>query len=346
MRNTNLALRWLAVGAVAALVATGCGTSSGGGSGSQTITLYNAQHEQTTDALITVFTQQTGIKVKVRSDDEDVLTAQLEQEGSKSPADVFYTENSPWLAQLDEQHLLAPVDAATLQQVPVADSASTGDWIGVSARVSVLVYNTNKLTAAQLPTSILDLADPQWKGKLELAPAETDFWPIVSSVAKTYGDAKALAWLKGLKANAGANDNIPDNETVVSDVNKGTGDVGLINHYYFYRLQAEVGKPAVHAALSFFAPHDPGYVLDISGAAILKSTKHLAAAQKFVAFITSAAGQTILANSDSFEYAIGDHVAANPELPPFAQLQPNSFSVADLGTGADAKTLLQEAQLL
>src|ERR1017187_4986224 len=113
MRNTIVALRWLAVGAVAALVATGCGTSSGSGSGSQTITLYNAQHEQTTDALITAFTKQTGIKVKVRSDGEDVLTAQLEQEGSKSPADVFYTENSPWLAQLDQQHLLAPIHAAT-----------------------------------------------------------------------------------------------------------------------------------------------------------------------------------------------------------------------------------------
>jgi iron(III) transport system substrate-binding protein len=346
MRNRNVAVLWLAAGAVTALLATGCSTSSSSGSGSQTITLYNAQHEQTTDALITAFTKQTGIKVKVRSDGEDVLTAQLEQEGSKSPADVFYTENSPWLAQLDAKQLLAPVDAATLQQVPAADSASTGDWIGVSARVSVLVYNTAKLKASQLPTSILDLADPQWKGKLELAPAETDFWPIVSSVAKTYGDAKALAWLKGLKSNAAPNDTIPDNETVVSDVNKGTSDMGLINHYYFYRLQAEIGKPAVHAALSFFAPHDPGYVLDISGAGILKSSKHLAAAQKFVAFLTSAAGQTILAHSDSFEYPIGAHVAANPELPAFASLQPNSFSVADLGTGDDAKTLLQEAQLL
>jgi len=210
----------------------------------------------------------------------------------------------------------------------------------------VLVYDTDKLKASQLPTSILDLADPQWRGKLELAPAETDFWPIVSSVAKAYGDAKALTWLKGLKSNAAPNDTIPDNETVVSDVNKGTNDMGLINHYYFYRLQAEIGKPAMHAALSFFAPHDPGYVLDISGAGILKSSKHEAAAQKFVAFLTSAAGQTILAHSDSFEYPIGDHVAANPELPPFASLLPNSFSVADLGTGDDAKTLLQEAQLL
>ena len=346
MRNTTLALRWLAVGAAVALIATGCGTSGGGSSGAQTITLYNAQHEQTTDALTTAFTQQAGIKVKVRSDGEDVLTAQLEQEGSKSPADVFYTENSPWLAQLDQRHLLAPIDASTLQQVPSADNASTGDWIGVSARVSVLVYNTDKLTASQLPTSVLELADPKWKGKLELAPAETDFWPVVSSVAKTYGDAKALAWLKGLKANAGANDGIPDNETVVSDVNKGTSDMGLINHYYFFRSQAEIGKAAVHSAISFFAARDAGYVLDISGAAILKSSKHQVAAQKFVAFLTSAAGQTILAHSDSFEYPLGDHVAANSELPPIASLQPNSFSVADLGTGADAKTLLQEAQLL
>jgi iron(III) transport system substrate-binding protein len=338
----------IAVFAIVALLLAGCSSStSNSGSGSeQTITLYNAQHEQTTDALVNAFTKQTGIKVKVRSDDEDVLTAQLEQEGSKSPADVFYTENSPWLEQLAQKNLLAPIDPTALAQVPAAYSSTSGDWIGVSARTSVLVYNTNDLSPSQLPTSILDLADPKWKGKLELAPSETDFWPIISSVAKTYGDAKALAWLKALKANAAPNDNTPDNETLVSDVNKGTAQLGLINHYYFFRMQAEVGKSAMHEAIAYLAPQDPGYVLDISGAAVLKSSKHQAAAQRFVAFITSAAGQTILANSDSFEYPIGNHVAANPELRPFDQLQPNSFSMAELGTGEDAKTLLQEAQLI
>ena len=312
----------------------------------QTITLYNAQHEQTTSALISAFTQQTGIKVKVRSNDEDVLTAQIEQEGSKSPADVFYTENSPWLEQLDQKHLLSPVDPATLKQVPAADSGASGDWVGVSARASAIVYNTSKLTAAQVPKTILELADPKYKGEIELAPAETDFWPIVSSVARTYGQARAATWLKGIKANAGSRDNTPDNETIVADVNKGTADMGLINHYYFFRLQAEIGKAQMHSALSYFTPRDPGYVLDVSGAAVLKSSKHQAAAQALVAFITSAAGQRILAHSDSFEYPIGSHAAASPELKPFAQLEPNSFSVADLGTGDDAKTLLQQAQLI
>lgn len=349
-RRGRLPLPLLAALTVAALVAAGCGaTTSAAGSDSgsgQTITLYNAQHEQTTDALIAAFTAQTGIKVNVRSDDEDVLTAQIEQEGAKSPADVFYTENSPWLEQLDRKHLLAKVDPTTLQQVPAADSGASGDWVGVSARVSVLVYNTHDLTASQLPKSVLDLANPEWKGKLDLAPSETDFWPIVSSVAKTYGQAKALAWLRALKANAGVNDNTPDNETITSDVNQGITQLGIINHYYYYRLQAEIGKADVHAALAYLAPRDPGYLLDISGAAILKSSKHQAAAQKLLAFMTSTAGQTILAHSESFEYPIGDHVAANPALRPFDQLQPNSFSVAELGTGEDAKTLLQQAQLI
>jgi iron(III) transport system substrate-binding protein len=189
-----------------AVFASGCGGSKGasnGSGGSATITLYSAQHEQTTSALIAAFTKQTGIKVRVDNDDEDVLTAQIEQEGSRSPADVFYTENSNWLEQLNERGLLAKVEGPALAEVPRQDSAANGDWLGVSARISVLAYNTSKLKPAQLPKSVMELADPKWKGKIELAPAETDFWPIVSSVARVKGHAAALAWLNALKSNAG-----------------------------------------------------------------------------------------------------------------------------------------------
>ena len=85
-----------------------------------TLTLYSAQHPETTSALVAAFEKQTGIKVRVKSDDEDVLTAQIEQEGSHSPADVFFTENSNWLAQLDEKGLLAKVSKSTLAEVPGA----------------------------------------------------------------------------------------------------------------------------------------------------------------------------------------------------------------------------------
>ena len=340
--------RRLAALAVVGLIGAGSlvACSSSGSGDPNTITLYNAQHEQTTAALISAFTKQTGIKVRQKDDDEDVLTAQIEQEGSRSPADVFYTENGNWLEQLDQKGLLAKTDANTLANVPAADSAANGDWVGVSARISAIVYNPSKISAAALPKSILDMANPEYKGKFELAPAETDFWPLVSSVAKAKGDSAALTWLKAIKANAGSNDAVPDNETVVSDVNKGTIAFGVINHYYFYRMQSEIGKSKVHAKLACFAAKDPGFVQDISGIGVLKSSKHEANAQKFVNFVTSSAGQAILEKGASFEYPLKAGVAANPELPPLASYATTAFTPADLGTGLLAKTLLQKAGLL
>jgi iron(III) transport system substrate-binding protein len=359
MNPTISGWRVVAVGAatlvVLAAATTSCGSKPPAASSSAspsasappvTLTLYSAQHPQTTNAVVAAFTKQTGIKVTVDQNDEDAMTAKVEQEGAKSPADVVYTENSPWLQQLDKAGLLAKVDAPTLAAVPAADSGATGNWVGVSARISGITYNTNSLTAAQLPQSIMDLAGPAWKDKIEIAPAETDFWPVVSSVLHTYGEAKTTDWLNGLKANAGSNDNVPSNENLAADISQGNTELGVLNHYYFYRLKTEVGPSVVKSQFAFFAPHDPGYVQNISGAAILASSQNKPAAQKFLQFLTSPAGQTVLATSESFEYPLVSGVAANSQLPPLNTLAPTAFSVTDLGTGDDAKALLQKVQLL
>ena len=337
--------RTACAGAVLALAAgllAGCGNSEP----ANTITIYNAQHAQTTAALVSAFTKATGIQVRVKSDGEDVLTAQIEQEGDRSPADVFITENSNWLQQLDNEGLLEKLEPPTLANIPARDEAPNGDWIGVTARFSALIYNPAKISASQLPTSVLQLADPQYRGKLEIAPAETDFWPIVSSVARVKGTAATLAWLRALKNNAGGNAAIPDNETVTADINNGTTALALINHYYYYRYVAEQGQSAVHAKLAYLAPGDPGSVEDVAGAAILKSSQHPAAAQRFLAFMTSPAGQKVIAASDSFEYPLHPGIKPNPALPPISTWKPNSFNPAELGTGLNAKTLLQEAGLI
>lgn len=339
-----LAVAALAAAALAGCSSSGSGGASGSASGTQALTLYNGQHEQTTDALVAAFTKDTGIKVNVRSDDEDVLANQIEAEGSHAPADLFYTENSPALMQLQNKNLLVPVDKSALAQVPAQYDSPQGDWLGVSARVSVLIYNTKMLTPAQLPTTLAQLADPQWKGKLGLAQGETDFQPIVTSMVKSQGVAATKTWLNAVKNNAGSN-LYPDNETLTSMVDSGKAAIGIINQYYWYRLKAE-NKGAVNSAIASFAPKDPGYVLDVSGAGILASSKHQAEAQKFVAFLGSAEAQKIIATSDSFEYPIGSGVTtAQPETP-FDQLKPTDLSVADLGDGSQAITLLQQAQLL
>ena len=227
---------------------------------------------------------------------------------------MFFTENSPPLEELQSKGMLSPVAASTLAHTPAKYNSPQGDWVGISARVSVMVYNTSLIKASQLPTSAMDLAKPQWKGKIALAGAETDFQPIVTTVARTYGNAAALKWLEALKANAG-NHIYPDNETIADEVNRGQVALGIVNQYYWYRERAEVGASSMHSKIAYFAPHDVGYVLDVSGAGVLKSSTHQAAAQKLVAFLNSAQGQTIIARSESFEYPIASGVTRTGETP-------------------------------
>jgi iron(III) transport system substrate-binding protein len=332
-----------ALAAVAAILAT---TAAGaGGSAKATLTLYSGQHPQTVNAMVAAFEKATGISVTVRQDDEGVLAAQILQEGSHSPADVFMTENSPALEALGTRGLLAKVASATLAKTPAKYDSPSKDWEGVSARVSTIVYNTDKLEASQLPKSVLDLADPKWKGKLALAPTETDFQPIVTAVAARYGKARAEQWLKGIRANASGHV-YPDNESLVAQVNSGQAQIGVINNYYWFRLRDELGASKVHSATALFAPGDPGYVIDVAGAGALESSKHPAEAQKFLAFLVSPAGEKILASDESYEYPLGSGVKTTKPLIPFATLKPDPITVKQLGTGALAISLLHEASLL
>jgi len=338
-----------ALAARVVLVALGLALLSacGGAAGrpQTTLVLYNGQHPQTTDSLVATFERQTGIQVTVRSNDEDVLADQIVLEGSASPADLVYTENSPALEYLQGKNLLAKVPRSTLAQVPARYNSSASRWVGVSARVSVLVYNTKMLTPSHLPASVLNLADPRWKGLLGLAPSETDFQPIITSIAHQFGRAEALRWLDGVKANAGPH-LYPDNEAITARVNSGEIAIGIINHYYWYRLRAEIGSDQMHSAIAYLGPRDAGYVIDVSGAAVLKSSKHRQAAERFLAFLVSHQGQDLLAHSDSFEYPLGSGVATVKGLRPFASLQPAPLTIEDLGDGAEAVALLHQAELL
>jgi iron(III) transport system substrate-binding protein len=321
------------------------GCASANADSPNTLILYNGQHEQTADALVSAFEQKTGINVQVRSDDENVLANQIVQEGENSPADLIYTENSPALAFLESRGLLASVDPTTLTEVPSKYDSPQGDWVGVSARVSVLVYNTSLLRPSQLPTSITQLAQPKWKGLLGIAPSETDFQPIVTSLDASEGPTATVSWLEALKTNAGSH-TYPDNETLVAQINSGAVAIGVINNYYWYRQRAEDGASAMHSAIAFFAPHDPGYVVDVSGAAVLKSSHHQADAERFLAFLVSPQGQQIIANTDSYEYPLDPNIPAAGGQVPFASLQPDPITIAQLGDGSTAIALLQQAQLI
>lgn len=309
-----------------------------------TLTLYSAQHQQVVDMLTKAFTRKTGIAVRVHAGEAPQIASQLAAEGAQSPADIFFTENSPELRLLDEKNLLAKVDPATLAQVPAKYSAADGHWLGVLARENVLAYNTAKIKPSALPASLSDLAKPAWKGKIAIAPSDADFLPLIDAMVALKGRAATLAWLKGLRRNGQIYD---DDEGVVAAVNRGAVAAGIINNYYWARLRVERGAANMHCAIYHFGHGDVGGLINVSGAAILKASKHPRAAQRFLAFLVSRPAQEMLAKSNvDFEYPLRPGVAANPMLKPFSQLQPPRISMKQLGDDKIAGQLLREAGLI
>ncbi len=314
-----------------------CGSDRG-----RSIVLYNGQHSKLTRSLVTAFEQRTGITVRMRTNDSIVLADQILQEGDASPADVYLSENSPELMTLEQDGRLARLSPSTLHQVPAHDSSPTGSWVGMALRVSSLAYAPALLDPSRLPTSILDLAKPEWKGKIAFAPTDSDFPPLVGAIIATHGTKTATTWLAGLKRNARS---YQDEEAVAAAVNRGDVATGLINQYYWYRLQLEVGKSAMRSTLHYFPSRDVGSIANISGAAVLASSSHSESAERFVAFLVSDAGQQIIARSDDFEYPVRRDVAPNGALPSLDAISHATLSPVALGNDEEAPELMRQAGL-
>lgn len=337
MRNPALATILTVV--LASTLLAACG---GAGDDKASITVYNAQHEELLAELAPAFTKETGIEVKLRNGSDFELANQLVQEGKASPADVFLTENSPAMSLVEAKGLFAPLDQSTLDLVPAQYRPESGRWMGFTARSTVLVYNKDRVAEGDLPASLLDLAKPEWKGKVSFSPTGADFQAIVSAVLELEGEVATRAWLAGLKANGTV---YQGNNVVLKEVNAGTIDAGVIYHYYWYRDQEESGANSNNAALHFFGAKDPGAFLSISGAGVLKSSENSADAQKFVEFLAGETGQEALAQSYALEYPLNPAVDLGRGVKPLGELDPPVVDMSALN-GPDVIAMLQDAGFL
>jgi iron(III) transport system substrate-binding protein len=292
--------------------------------------------------IVPIFEEQTGLHVELRNGKDLELANQLVAEGADSPADVFLTENSPAMNIVDNEGLFAPVSEEATAPIPNEYVPSSGSWTGILARSTVAMYNTDALTEADMPESILDFADPEWKGRVGFSPTGADFQAIVSAVLASEGEEATAEWLSGLKENGVVLDN---NLVVMQSVNEGDVDAGIAYHYYWYRDQKESGENSDSTALHFFGDQDPGAFVSISGAGVLASTEHQENAQRFVEFLTSTEGQQAMADSYALEYPLNPEATLDPEVKPFDELEPPAIDPFTLN-GPQVTELMTQAGLL
>jgi iron(III) transport system substrate-binding protein len=254
------------------------------------------------------------------------------QEGDASKADVFLTENSPAMSQVEAAGLFDELPTDVLDKIPADYRPTSGLWTGFVARSTVLVYNTDDVQESELPASIMDLADPAWDGRICFSPTGADFQAIVAAVLEIEGEDATKAWLQGIKDNGQTYDG---NNVVLEAVDSGECEVGIVYHYYWARDRAESGDVSDHSAQYYFGNEDPGAFLSVSGAGVLASSDMKDEARDFVDFLVSEKGQQIIADSYALEYPLNPAVSLDDEgVKPFAELQPPHVNVSDLDSQA------------
>jgi iron(III) transport system substrate-binding protein len=293
---------FLALGAALALVAASCG-DDGGASGSPeeggSLTVYSGREEEFVAPLFEQFEADTGVQVDVRYGDLAELAATITEEGDASPADVFFSQDAGSLGAVAEAGLFSEIEAGVLDRVEERFRSPEGLWVGTSGRGRVAVYNTELLKASELPDSILEFADPRWNGRIGLPPTNSSFQAHVAAMMLTIGEDATQEWLEGLMANGVRF--YEDNGATTRAVAAGEIEVGLVNHYYRFEVEAEDGSLPI--ANHYFESGDPGSFVNTAGVGILASAEHADAARRFVDYVTGEVGQGWVA-SDTWEYPV------------------------------------------
>ncbi|NQZ58580.1 MAG: iron ABC transporter substrate-binding protein [Lentisphaeraceae bacterium] len=304
--------------------------------------VYTGRKAKYAKPLFDLFEKKTGIKVIVKEGKTAALANTILKEGDNSPADIFFAQDSSNLGALSNAGILEALPTATLDIVDSRYASAKGDWIGTSARARVFVYNKNLVKAEDLPKSILELTDSKWKNKLGWAPRNASFQSHVTAMIKVLGKEKTAAWLKGLKAN-GIKD-FPKNTPIVKAVAAGKIPAGLVNHYYLFKVRKDM-KEAQQAENHFFEDGDAGMFVNISGVALLKSSKNKDAALKFINFLLSKEGQESF-KTVNFEYPVSKGISAVAGLKPLSEINPVKVDLGDLAKVEETEKLLEDTGCL
>jgi iron(III) transport system substrate-binding protein len=293
---------------------------------SGSITVYSGRGESLVKPLFEQFTKETGIQVNVKYGDSAQLATLLAEEGSASPADVFFPQDAGALGAIAKAGLFEKLPEATLAKVPATYRAKDGSWVGVSGRARVIVYNPTAVQASELPSSVKQLTDPKWKGQVGWAPTNGSFQAFVTAFRKLEGDAAAEKWLKDMVANDVRV--YKDNKAIVAAVAAGEVKLGLVNHYYLWGFIKDQGE-GFAARNHYTAAGDPGTLVNVAGVGILKSSKNKPAARAFIDYLLSEAGQKYFVEQ-TYEYPLVTGMKADPRLPALETLKPPAIDLSDL----------------
>ena len=326
--------------AIFATMLAGCSSSDEQATEVNELTIYSGRSEEFIAPFFAEWEQQTGITLNIRYGDSAELAAQILEEGSNSPADLFLSQDAGSLGAVAEAGLFTQLSGEIASAIPATYVAANRNWVGITGRARVFAYAPDRVKV--LPVSVTDLTKSEYKNQIGIAPTNASFQAFLTALIENKGADFAKNWLKGLQANGVKI--YAKNSAIVEAIDKGEISIGLVNHYYIWEVSEGLGR-AMNVKNGFFAPGDLGNLINVSGAGVLASSKKYAAAEDLINFLTSAASQANFV-SDTHEYSLISGAAAPAGVPALDQIGAPAVDLATLKNIKATQDLLIEVGLL
>ncbi len=303
------------------------------------LNLYSARHYQTDEALYATFTQRTGIRINRVDTDDAGLLARLKSEGTASPADVILLVDAARLWRAETDGLFQPVKSALLEQrIPAQlrgkDDGQGSQWFGYSTRARVVVYDKQRVAAADVDT-YAKLAAPVNKGRLCTRSGSHPYnLSLFGAMLEHQGEETTENWLKGLVANMARAPKGGDTDQIRA-VASGECAVALTNTYYLARMMrsdAAVDRAVIeHVGVMFPDQAGAGTHVNIAGGAIARHAKNRVAALAFLEYLASDSAQSYFANGNNEWPAVASVKLTNQALQSFGTFKSETIPVASVG---------------
>jgi len=311
------------------------------------LTLYTQRHYAFDEELHAMFTAKTGIKVNVVKANADELMVRIQEEGANSPADIFMTADGGTLDRARVAGLLTPIaspDILNRVAGPLRDPE--GHWIAMTQRGRVLVYTPDRVKPGELST-YEDLADPKWRGRLLVRSSTSAYnQSLLATIIAGNDSQKAADWAKAVRENMARPPQGSDRDQARA-IAAGLGDVAIMNTYYVGLMETsedQADREAVAKLRVFFPNQDGrGAHVNISGLGILKASKKIDLAAKFIEFILSDEAQSLIPGK-TFEYPVVTTVAWSEQQERWGKFKADPVSLSTLGElNAEAVRIFNEA---
>ncbi len=293
-------IAYFAAFAVIIIVLSSCGNKK---ESTGQVVVYCSVDQAVAEPILARFEEQSGIKVLARFDTEASKTVGLVQkiraERSRPAADVFWSSEIFYTIRLGQEGLLEPFENEEFADWPGTFVEKEKLWYAFALRARVIAYNTEKVSAEDAPSSLEEVLEESWKGRVIMArPEFGTTGGDVASWFSHYGSERAEQILQGLKDNEIRL--VDGNSTAVRMVATGQADVCFTDTDDVYAGKRN-GWPV---AMKILNQAGAGALTIPNTAAIIKGAPNRGNAQVLMSFLLGGAAEEMLLKSDSHNWPI------------------------------------------